>query len=120
MCNLRVEITSISIIPTETPTQQSHVICSDHWTPVIEELVECVLGQEPLQAHNLLSMLVIAENIPGTVEKRKQADLSHAILALEHLLAYVEPEVPIYEIGFERMSVMEANIYRQSLFHEIA
>ena len=86
---------------------------------MIEELVECFLGQKPLQAHNLLSILIITEHVPGTVEKRKQADLSHAILALEHLLAYVEPEMPIDKIGFERMSVMEANVYRQSLLHEI-
>jgi hypothetical protein len=42
--NVRIKVSRLSNMPTEAPTQQSHIIRSDHWTPMVEKSPKSLLS----------------------------------------------------------------------------
>jgi hypothetical protein len=87
---------------------------------MIKELVKRIFRQQPFQTHDFFPIFIINDHAPCSVKERKQANLRHAIFALEHLLAHIQPEIPIDKIGLESMSMVEADKDRQGFLHKIA
>ena len=83
---------SISVIATNTPGQEPHVIRSHHGAPVVEPTIEELWFQQKSTTQISLPIRVHCDWSPKAVQKRVEPDFGCGILALYHPFENVEPE----------------------------
>ncbi|KFY75908.1 hypothetical protein V498_09850, partial [Pseudogymnoascus sp. VKM F-4517 (FW-2822)] len=118
--DLGLELGGVVFEAADAPAEEAHEIGADHGRPVHEELLEDLLGKEPLEADDFLSGVDDCDDVPGRVYEGKDPDFRHLVVALQHLLANFKPEPPVNAVDMEFVRRIIPQVYRYNLLQEIA
>ena len=101
MVDSRVKRRRVPIIPAYPPAKKSVEVGAHHRTPVVEIMEEDGLKQQKFKAKTRLPFLGGTPGAPDAEEEREHADFGQRIVALHHLPANFQPEIPIKQFGFD-------------------